>query len=88
MLTCPPSGFYLKNPDDQYYHQMPNLSDAELVHLIQMSYPTYDDEFGGGEMAPAQALEIIQNHPRALEINLAEFESLTVELYRYMMCYG
>ncbi|KAL8926862.1 MAG: hypothetical protein Q9208_002671 [Pyrenodesmia sp. 3 TL-2023] len=88
MMTCPPSGFYLKNPGDQYYHQMPNLPDAEVVYLIQTSYPTYDDEFGGGEMAPAQALEIIENHPRALEINLAEFQTLTVELYRYMMCYG
>ncbi|KAL8895980.1 MAG: hypothetical protein Q9207_007928 [Kuettlingeria erythrocarpa] len=47
MLTCPPLGFYQKNPDDQFYHQMPDLSDAEVVRLIQMSYPAYDDEFGG-----------------------------------------
>lgn len=88
MITCPTDDYYQKNPNDHSYHQMPDLPAEDLVDLIQMSYPSYDAVLAGGELAPIQGLEIIQNHERAWEITLDDMRRLTTELLKYMNCYG
>ncbi|KAL8985773.1 MAG: hypothetical protein Q9177_004344 [Variospora cf. flavescens] len=88
MITCPTDDYYQRNPHDHNYHRMPDIPAEDLVDLIQMSYPSYDTVLAGGELAPIQGLEIIQNHERAWEITLDDFRRLTKELLKYMNCYG
>lgn len=88
MITCPTDDYYQRNPHDHSYHRMPDIPAEDLVDLIQMSYPSYDTVLAGGELAPIQGLEIIQNHERAWEITLDDFRRLTKELLKYMNCYG
>ncbi|KAL8966453.1 MAG: hypothetical protein Q9197_005971 [Variospora fuerteventurae] len=88
MITCPTDDYYQRNPHDHNYHRMPDIPAEDLVDLIQMSYPSYNTVLAGGELAPIQGLEIIQNHERAWEITLDDFRRLTKELLKYMNCYG
>ena len=85
MHSCPPDEHYRENPQDEEYHKYPDMPNSELMKLLALSY---DLPLSGPEMAPVQALQIIRSHPRASELTLRDFKSLTERLYKYMNCYG
>ncbi|KAL8866450.1 MAG: hypothetical protein Q9174_006296 [Haloplaca sp. 1 TL-2023] len=84
-MICPPDEHYRENPHDEEYHKYPEMANSELMKLLALSY---DLPLSGPEMAPVQALQIIRSHPRASELTLRDFKSLTERLYKYMNCYG
>ncbi|KAL9026286.1 MAG: hypothetical protein Q9196_005024 [Gyalolechia fulgens] len=89
MLTSLPEDQYNRNPaelSNDHYHQMPNIQSKALLRMLHTSSPLLD--FGPIEVAPVQALEIIQQHERVLEITLDEFKDLRKRLNVYMNCYG
>ncbi|KAL8934737.1 MAG: hypothetical protein Q9216_005755 [Gyalolechia sp. 2 TL-2023] len=89
MLTSLPEDHYDRNPaelNNDHYHQMPNLQSKALLRMLHTSSPLLD--FGPLEVAPVQALEIIQKHERVLEITLDDFKELRKRLNVYMNCYG
>lgn len=89
MLTSLPEDQYDRNPaelNNDHYHQIPNIQSKALLRMLHTSSPLLD--FGPLEVAPVQALEIIQQHERVLEITLEEFKELRKRLNVYMNCYG
>lgn len=89
MITSLPEDHYDRNPaelNNDHYHQMPNIPSKALLRMLHTSSPLLD--FGPLEVAPVQALEIIQQHERVLEITLDDFKELRKRLNVYMNCYG
>ncbi|MCJ1337563.1 hypothetical protein MMC09_002845 [Bachmanniomyces sp. S44760] len=87
MATCPPFSHITTDPDTPYPHKMPDIPNADLMKLLQLSQSLPLD-VGSGEITPIMALGIIRAHERYGELTRADFGVLMEGLGAKSRCYG
>ena len=84
MVSCPPYTHIDRPPDEPYPHKFPDLPNADLIRLFNLSSSLSLD----GEITPVMALNIIRMHEQYDELTAEDFEALRNDLQTKTRCYG
>ncbi|KAF1999516.1 hypothetical protein P154DRAFT_436891 [Amniculicola lignicola CBS 123094] len=84
MATCPPESHVAAHPEDQYPHQMPDVTMPDLLKLLDLSNRLPLD----GEITPIMAWAMVLQDPRFSELTKKDVEGLKAELLAKIRCYG
>lgn len=85
MQTCPPHSHIAENPEEKYPHKMPDVSQPDLMKLLDLSHrlPTME-----GEITPVMAWVAVRKEPRFQELSKEDIEALKGDLLAKVRCYG
>ncbi|EKG11884.1 Basic-leucine zipper (bZIP) transcription factor [Macrophomina phaseolina MS6] len=85
MQTCPPHSHIAEHPEEKYPHKMPDVSQPDLMKLLDLSHrlPTME-----GEITPVMAWVAVIQDPRFQELTKEDIEAVKGDLLAKVRCYG
>jgi hypothetical protein len=84
MASCPPESHLIERPDVSYQSFLPDMGMPDLMKLLELSNRLPLD----GEITPVMAWSMILQHPRFVELNQQDFQTLRTDLAAKVRCYG